>query len=272
MPSLEGTVALVTGGSRGIGRGTAASLASAGAHVYITGRTLEAEEGKPSLQRSAEAIGLAGGACTPYQCDHTDDDQTEAVFERIVSEEGRLDILVNAAWGGYQDMSEDGEFTFARPFWEQPRWRWSAMFDAGLRAAFVCSQLAARQMIPKRSGLIANISSGGADNYAWNALYGTAKAATDRLTRDMAHELKPHGVSVVSIHPGLVRTEAVLAAEAFDLTSSESPEFTGLAIEHLYSDADLLGRSGRVIGTAKLAQELGYSDIDGKEPSAMLQG
>src|SRR5262249_9444346 len=156
-------------------------------------------------------------------CDHLDDAQTAAAFATATAG-GRLDVLVNSAWGGYEGMVENGAFTWPAPFWEQPLRRWEAMMDAGVRAAFVCAAMAARLMAPQRHGLIVNISFWAARKHIGNAIYGVAKAATDKLSADMAEELRPHGVAAVSLYPGLVRTEAVLAAAtqgAFDLAESE---------------------------------------------------
>ena len=144
MADLKGQVALVTGASRGVGRGVAVGLAHAGATVFATGRTIEQAE--------------LGAGIHSIACDHTDDRAVEAVFRRMEASAGRLDILVNVAWGGYERMVEDGRFTYIAPFWEQPSWRWDAMMTAGVRAAFVASQHAARLMVPARRGLIVNIS------------------------------------------------------------------------------------------------------------------
>lgn len=245
-------VALVTGASRGVGRGVAAALADAGMLVFASGRSI------------ADAQLPAGIA--RVVCDHTNDVDVDRLFERIGSERGRLDVLVNCAWGGYERMVEDGRFTWPAPFWEQPRWRWDAMMTAGVRAAFVASQLAARVMVPARSGLIANISSWAAQKHIGNVLYGVAKAATDKLTHDMSVELRSHGVTVVSLYPGLVRTEAVLAAGVFDLSNSESPEFIGRAVAALAADPDRLTQSGRVLVAAEVAQRYGFADVDGRSP------
>lgn len=250
---LAGRVALVTGASRGVGRGVALGLAEAGATVYATGRTIED----------------LGGGIVSLRCDHTDDTAVSAVFDRIRAERGRLDVLVNSAWGGYERMVEQGRFTWPAPFWEQPPWRWDAMLTAGVRAAFVASQHAARLMVPAGHGLIANVSSWAAQKYVGNVLYGTAKAATDKLTSDMAHELRPHGVTVVSLYPGLVRTEAVLAAGVFDLSNSESPQFIGRAVAALASDPVVLTKSGTVVIAASCAQEYGFTDVDGKQPEPL---
>jgi NAD(P)-dependent dehydrogenase (short-subunit alcohol dehydrogenase family) len=140
------------------------------------------------------------------------------------------------------------------------------MMNAGVRAAFVASQHAARMMVPARRGLIANISSWAAQTHVGNVIYGVSKAATDKLTADMAHELKQHGVAVVSLYPGLVRTEAVLAAGVFDLSNSESPEFLGRTVAALASDPQVLRWSGQVVVAAALAIHYGFRDIDGRQP------
>jgi dehydrogenase/reductase SDR family protein 1 len=200
-------------------------------------------------------------------CDHTRDEQTAAVFSRIAVESGRLDILVNSAWGGFEKMiDDDGQFTWALSFWDQPEHRWSSMIDAGVRSAFVASQHAARLMVRNGRGLMVNISYWAAVKYIGNAIYGISKAATDRMTMDTALDLKPHGVAVVSLYPGLVRTEAVLESGQFDLSNSESPEFTGRVIAALADDPKLMRRSGEALVVAALALEFGIADVDGKQP------
>lgn len=183
-------------------------------------------------------------------------------------------MLVNSAWGGYERMLEDGQFTWPLPFWEQPGHRWPSMLDAGVRAAFVASSLAAKMIIARRRGLIVNISYWAARKYMGNVIYGISKAATDKMTSDMAEELRPHGVSVISLYPGLVRTEAVLNSGWFDLSNSESPEFIGRVIAALWRDAlwqdpKLPDRSGQALVAAAVARELGVRDLDGKQPVAL---
>ena len=188
------------------------------------------------------------------------------VFDHIRDEHSRLDVLVNNAWGGYDRMVEDGRFTWSDPFWEQPVWRWEAMMTAGVRAAFVASQHAARLMVPARRGLIVNVSSWAAQKHAGNLLYGVSKSATDKLTADAAHELRDHEVTVVSLYPGLVRTENVLAAGVFDLSNSESPEFQGRAVAALAADPYAARWSSQTVVTAALAEHYGFSDVDGTRP------
>jgi dehydrogenase/reductase SDR family member 1 len=252
MHSQTERVALVTGATRGVGKGVALALADAGFAVYATGR-------------SADTSDLGPGVI-PIRCDSTDDRAVARAFERIASERGRLDVLVNSAWGGYEQMVEDGQFTWPAPFWQQPLWRWEAMINVGVRGALIASQHAARLMLPVRNGLIVHLSSWAAQKYIGNTLYGVAKAATDKLASDMAHELAAHGITVVSMYPGLVRTEAVLAAGVFDLTNSESPEFIGKAVAALSADQEALRWTGKVVLAAALALEYGFKDDDGKQP------
>ena len=253
MQDLAGKVAVVTGGTRGVGGGVARELAQRGARVFVTGRSA-AETGSE-------------GSIVALRCDHRVDAEVVSAFLRIARESGRLDILVNSVWGGYERMIEDGEFTWSKPFWKQPLWRWDAMFAAGARAHYHASQLAAPQMIEQGRGLIVNISFWAAQKHVGNVAYGVAKAATDKLTADSAVELRPYGVAVVSMYPGLVRTEKVMeAAEWLDLSNSESPEFIGRAVAALAADPDVLRHSGTVLVAAAVAAEYGFSDIDGRSP------
>jgi dehydrogenase/reductase SDR family protein 1 len=251
---MQKRIAVVTGASRGVGKGIALELCRAGFIVYITGR-------------SAADMSYIQGKGTAVPCDHSDDRQVEKVFAQISQEQGRIDVLVNNAWGGYENMFENGEFTWARPFWQQPLWRWDSMFQAGVRAAYVASRLAVPLMLSQRSGLIANISFWSAQKHIGNVAYGVAKAATDKLTSDIAAELQEHNVAAVSLYPGLVRTEKIMAAaEWLDLSNSESPEFTGRAVVALANDGEVMRKSGKVLIVAALAQEYVFTDIDGKSP------
>jgi dehydrogenase/reductase SDR family protein 1 len=247
--------ALVTGASRGVGRGVAIGLASQGFTVFATGRSIESADLPPAVVR--------------IQCDHDRDADTARAFEQVAEAGHRLDVLVNSAWGGYERMVENGQFTWGLPFWQQPSHRWHSMMDTGLRSAFFASAMAAKMMVPQRRGLIVNISFWSAQKYIGNTIYGTAKAATDKMSSDMAHELRPHGVTVVPLYPGLVRTEAVIAAAQagwLDLSDSESPEFIGKVIAALHADPRLLERSGAVAIAAQLAIDFGVVDADGKQP------
>lgn len=257
MNSLARRVALVTGGSYGVGRGVARALANAGAQVFVTGRSL------PDGARLEERI-------TGLHCDHREDAAVRVAFERIARETPGIDILVNNVWGGYERMMEDGIFTWTKPFWEQPVWRWDAMFSAGARAHYVASQLAARSMTASGHGLIVNISFWAAQKHVGNVAYGVSKAATDKMTADMAVELRPYGVAVVSLYPGLVRTEKIMEAAAWlDLTNSESPEFIGRAVSALAADPDVMRHTGAVQVAASLAAEYGFTDVDGRVPRAL---
>jgi len=271
MPDLKGKVALVTGASRGVGKGVALGLAEAGATVYLTGRTVE--EGQAvgampgNLLQTAAEVDQLGGRGIAVRCDHLDDAQVRALVERIGREQGRLDILVNNVWGGYEHFYDGTEFWLERGFWTMPIVRWDKMFQAGVRAHFVASALAAPLMIEQRSGLIVNISFFAAQRDDRGVAYGTAKAADDQMARCMAHELREHNVAALTLYPGLVRTESVLrAAEHFDLSNSESPQFIGRAIAALAADPEIMRKSGQVLVAAQVALDYGFADIDGKQP------
>lgn len=250
---LHGRVAVVTGGSRGIGRGVAGELARLGAKVFVTGRT-------------ESDLATVGEGTIGIRCDHTVDADVEAAFARI-AQDGAIDVLVNSVWGGYERMVDNGEFTWMKPFWQQPLWRWDAMFSAGVRAHYHASQLAAPGMVARRRGLIVNISHWAAQKHLGNVAYGVSKAATDKMTAHMAAELQPHGVAVVSLYPGMVRTEKVMASAAWlDLSNSESPEFIGRAIAALAGDPDVIRHTGKVLVAAAVALDYGFTDIDGRSP------
>ena len=271
MARLTGCVAVVTGASRGVGRGVAIGLGEAGATVYVTGRSTSPADGRDRLGgtvfRTADAVTAAGGAGIPVVCDHSNDADTSRLFTRVRREHNRLDILVNNAWGGYRDMVEKGAFTWPYPLWRQPIWRWDAMFASGVRTSFTASRLGVPLMLPGKRGLIVNISFWAGQKYHGNALYGVAKAATDRLAADLAHELREHGIAAVSLYPGLVRTELVMAnAQFFDFSNSESPQFIGRVIAALAADPHLMEKSGKTLVAAALALEYGVTDVDGKQP------
>ncbi len=271
MGVLTGKVALVTGASRGVGRGIAQGLGEAGATVYVTGRTVVDGEAAVTLpgtiHQTAEEVTRLGGIGISARCDHSSDEEVERLFERIAAEQGRLDILVNNVWGGYEFFYDGTEFWKEKGFWTMPLSRWDKSFHAGVRAHYVAAALAAPMMIAQRSGLIVNISFFAAQRDDRGVIYGVAKAADDRMAACMAHELCEHQVAVVSLYPGLVRTEGVMkAAEHFDLSNSESPQFIGRAVAALASDPQVLEKSGQVLVAAALAQAYGFTDIDGKQP------
>lgn len=268
MVDLHGQVALVTGASRGVGKGIALSLGEAGATVYVTGRATTPSQTVPiagTVQETADEVTQRGGKGIAVVCDHNDDAQVEALFQQIQSEHGRLDILVNNAWKGYEGWHNFSYPAPDTPFWERPAAYWDENLS-GLRWAYISTRLAAPLMVQHRGGLIVNISFGVPT--PGNAAYNISKTATDRLSLEVAHALKDHGVTAVSLYPGLVRTEGVmLYAQWFDMSNSESPEFTGRAVVALAGDSNRFAKSGQVLVTAKLAQEYDFDDIDGKRPT-----
>jgi len=274
MKSLKGKVALVTGASRGIGKGCAIELGLLGATVYLTGRTVESGQHPlpGTLGATAREIADAGGEAVALACDHRDDDQVAKVFARIAADRGRLDLLVNNAF------LIPKELTSRRPFWDVPISNWDDIIDVGTRSAYVASVHAARAMVAAKRGLIVNVSSSGAAEYAWHVAYGVGKCALDRLTADTARELRPHGVAVVSLWPGFVRTERIDVGAAtgalpasLDLASAESPRFCGRAVCALASAPDPLRWTGQAVTARDLALEFGFKDVDGRLPPGPLR-
>jgi len=216
------------------------------------------------MKSLAGKVALVSGA---VRCDHVNDEEVRNLLQRIRAEENRLDILVNNVWGGYEHFNDGTEFWNEKGFWTVPLARWDRMFQAGVRAHYVASVLAAPIMIAQHSGLIVNVSFFAAQKDSAGVAYGVAKAADDRMAAAMAYELREHNVAAVSLYPGLVRTESVMkAAQYFDLSNSESPQFIGRAVAALANDPDLLQKSGQVLVAAALALEYGFTDIDGKQP------
>jgi len=275
---LKGRIAVVTGASRGGGRGIALSLGEAGATVYVTGRSVRGDTTRPDLagatvDDTAEDVTTRGGVGIPVRCDHTRDDEVAALFDRIEREGGVLDLLVNNVWGGYEDYDE----AFTDPFWEQPASRWDGMFSAGVRAHWIASQHAARLMVSRGSGLIASTTFWDRGKSLSSLPYDLAKNAVNRLAYEMALELKSHGVASVAVSPGWMRTEAVLAAYGLpiddsvrelppELEQTESILYVGRAVAALASDAKVLEKTGRILTVGDLAREYGFTDVDGSQP------
>ena len=290
-PSLAGQIALVTGASRGVGRGIALQLGEAGATVYITGRNAD------DLQKTRKEVIFRGAAdVISIPMDHSNDDEVEELFERIRKEQdGRLDICVNNAYAGINSIVEGS----GKKFYQQHIDIWDQLNGVGLRGHYLCTVFASRMMTKRKSGLIVNISSPGGLRYAFNVAYGIGKAACDRMVADCAVELRRDNVAMVSLWPGMVATEIIKkttkrifadicawapAANLYfrsseikliqdivsqtekwneDNLDAESVEFSGMAIAHLASDPDIMDKSGRILMTHDLAHEYGFKDVDG---------
>jgi dehydrogenase/reductase SDR family protein 1 len=267
---LRDRVALVTGGSRGVGKGVAIGLAEAGATVIVTARTRSSggSEWPGSLEETIAAIDEAGGKGIGLLCDHADDGSVKEVFDLIRRDHGRLDVLVNNVFAAPDVMPINV------PFWQVPTSLWDTLHRVGLRSHFVCSQFAVPLMLPQKKGLIVNTSSGGGVRYTFNVPFGVQKAGVDRMARDMAHELKPFGISAVSIWPGYIKSEK-LAAQPDRVPAAlakliaergETPVFVGRAIAALAADPDVIAKTGQVLLASELATEYGFTDVDGKIP------
>ena len=267
--SLEGKVAVVTGASRGIGKGIALALGAEGATVYVTGRTVTpgVYPLPGTVGETAAEIDKRGGKGIAVKVDHANDDEVAALFEQVRREQGRLDILVNNAFSLPEDLTEP------KPFWEKPLSNWE-MVDVGVRSNFTAAWHAAHIMVPQKSGLIVDISGYVGVTYTYGVIFGTCKSAVDRMARDMAIELQPHNIASLSLWQGLTFTERAhrnLEAnpEMKKLTVTNplvgcTPEFPGRVIVALATDPELMKRSGGTFITAEVAQDYGVTDIDGK--------
>ena len=208
-PDLSGTVAVVTGASRGVGRGIALALGESGATVYVTGRSTRGgtrtEDLPGTVEDTADEVTRRGGKGIAVRCDHGVAEQNRALADRLADEQGRLDLLVNNAWGGYE---RSAEVAFDAPFWQQPLWRYE-LFEASLRGQYDVTSRLVPLMLPHRSGLIVGISFTDGDVYLGQVGYDVFKSASDRMCRGFAADLRKKGVAAVSLHPGFVLTERV---------------------------------------------------------------
>jgi NAD(P)-dependent dehydrogenase (short-subunit alcohol dehydrogenase family) len=265
-------VALVMGASRGVGRGIAIGLGESGATVYVVGRTEEEGSSASTLpgtvHATAAAVTAAGGRGIAIPADASRDEDVARVIDRIESEQGRLDILVNAAWGGYERFT-NGKLVFG-PFWEQPLSLWDSMNSVGVRSDYVTSALAVPLMIRSGEGLIVSVSSFAGQVFIPPVAYGVAHTAIDRLARDMAEELRPHRLTSVSLYPGLVLTESVTASIEFfeHETNRETPLFIGRVVAALARDPRRFEKTGQWLVAAELAEEYQVTDENGLQPES----
>jgi NAD(P)-dependent dehydrogenase (short-subunit alcohol dehydrogenase family) len=261
-------VILVTGASRGIGRGTAVALAAPGATIYVTGRTTR-EGSAPlpgTIHETAAEITRRGGKGVAVACDHADDAQVQALFAQIAREAKRLDLLVNNA------TAIPDELVLPGGFWEKPL-SMQAILDVGLRSHYVASWYAARLMVGQREGLIVMVSSPGARCYLHGPAYGAGKAGIDKMSADMAVDLKKYQVAAVSLWAALTLTErsqVVMKAHPGEydqvMANAVHPEFMGRLLDALMRDPRLAERSGQTFYAAELAAELKVQDVDGRQP------
>jgi NAD(P)-dependent dehydrogenase (short-subunit alcohol dehydrogenase family) len=283
---LKGLVAVVTGASRGAGRGIASELGAAGAIVYVTGRSTRAEPAASyarllelsgasalpgNIEQTADEVTQQGGVGIAVRCDHTQEADVRALFSRVEHEQGRLDVLVNNAWGGHESF--DG--VFEAPFWEHSLEHWDTMFDRGVRSTLIASRIAAPSFVRQKRGLIVTTTYWDRDRYLrGNLCYDLAKSALNRLAFGVAEEMRPHGVASVAVSPGWMRTEFVLMGHETDeahwrerpaLARTESPRYLGRAVAALAADPDVMKKSGTVRRVADLAREYGFTDIDGRQ-------
>lgn len=256
MKPLFGKVALVTGGTRNVGKGIAYILGEAGAKVYVTGRSI--------TEKDVSEINKSGGNAIAVVCDHANDNEVRGLFARIEAEEGKLDILVNNAWAGYnrlRNRSQYKGFKWKEVFWKQPLELFDEMNQVGVRSNYVASVYATKLMIKNMSGLIVNISFFASRKYYGNVCYGVSKAAVDKMSQDMAVELKPFNIACLSLYPGYIDDKRRTINN-----KKESSQFVGRAILSLAKDDNIMNKTGKILIAAELGQEYGFKDIDGSEP------
>jgi NAD(P)-dependent dehydrogenase (short-subunit alcohol dehydrogenase family) len=277
-------IALVTGASRGAGRAIASELGAIGATVYVSGRSVRGgattDNVPGTIEDTSSEVTTRGGHGIAVRCDHTIDADVESLFERIRHDHGRLDLLVNNVWGGYE--SPDCRPLTIAPFWEQSLQQWDRMFTAGVRAHLTASRLAAPLMVPQRRGLLVSTTANlRALPYLKNLFYDLAKNAVSHLVWAMAQELREHNVAAVAVAPGFMRTERVV--EAFTRAGAlqhlngpggpkETPTYLGRAIVALASDPNAIEKSGELLEVGTLAREYGFTDVDGTQPAPFRSG
>lgn len=280
MQRLKNRVAVVTGASRNLGRGIALALGEQGATVYVTGRSIRGRQTADlpgaNIQDTAEEINARGGMGIPVQCDHSVDEEVEALFDRVRQEQGHLEILVNNAWGGYETITDWS--SWGAPFWEQPLSRWDVMFRVGLRSHMTSSYFAVPLILStrRRQRLIVNTTVAMEEaGYPANLFYWLSKVAINRMTYKMADELRKRKVAVVALAPGWLRTMHILQSHETDdesaykissLQGSESTRYAGRAVVALATDTEVMEKTGRLLRTRELGPEYGFTDVDGRCP------
>lgn len=272
MKRLAGRIALVTGGSRGAGRGIAVELGRAGAVVYVSGRSVRGtttNDFPGSIDETVEEIRSNGGEAYACRCDHARDKDTQALIERIRQERGRLHILVNNVWG-LHDLEVGLQ---PKPFWEYPLNLWEAMFRNGIRAQIATNHYAVPLMLEADSGLIVHTTFWDRDKYLGTFYYDLAKNAINRSVFGLAQDLANTSLTAVAVSPGWMRTELVLRnfdtdeehwKEVEALQRTESPQYIGRAVTALAGDGEVKRKHGRVLQAGELAREYGFTDIDGR--------
>lgn len=266
--TVSPAVAIVTGASRGAGRGIAIGLGAQGCTVYVTGRSEKAGDHAlaGTIYETAEAVTAAGGKGIAVRVDHSDDEQVKALFEQVEREQDKLDILVNNAAAIYDELTTPGRF------WEKSL-KLSDIINVGIRSTYVASWFAAPVMVKQGRGLIINTSGSGGVHYVYGPGYGAHKAAQDKMAADMAVDLEGTGVAALSVWMGALLTDRLKMVIASDPEKYgylwervETPEFTGRVIWALYNAPDLPAMSGQTVIGAEMAVRYGIVDEGGRQP------
>ena len=276
-PPLTGQIALVAGATRGAGRGIAVELGTAGATVYVTGRSTRAARSDlnrvETIEDTAELVTDAGGTGIAVRCDHTRPEDVAAVIERVRADHGRLNVLVNDVWGG-DPLTEWGT-----PFWQLDLAKVQALWERAVVTHLITSQHAVPLMLEHPGGLIVEVTDGDGARYRGNLAYDLVKSAVNRLALAQAEELRPHGITALAVTPGFLRSEAML--DGFGVSeanwrdagerdphflASETPRYIGRVVTALATDPHVERKSGQVLTSWDLAEEYNVYDLDGSRP------
>jgi NAD(P)-dependent dehydrogenase (short-subunit alcohol dehydrogenase family) len=271
MERLTGQVAVVTGATRGAGLGIARVLGEQGATVYVTGRSVRGAPAVPeypgSIEDAADQVTARGGRGIPVRCDHTDEQSVIELFERVQAGHGRLDVLVCNAWAGYMPYPEHNDW-FRQPFWEQSMERWDGMFTGGLRAHLMTARYGVPLMLPASRGLVIFTTFTMGRKYLGNVFYDVAKNGICRAAEVLAGELEDHEIAVLALTPGWVLAERMTGLTPIQRAQTESVEYIGRAVAALAADPGVIRRSGQTLAAGNLAREYGFTDVDGRQPTA----
>jgi NAD(P)-dependent dehydrogenase (short-subunit alcohol dehydrogenase family) len=255
---LADTVAVVSGATRGAGKGIALVLGGEGATVYVTGRTSRAGGEAPlgSVEETAEAVSARGGVGVPVRCDHRSAEEIAALVETVRGDHGRIDVLVNNAWAGYEVGVR------YEPFWELPLEHWELMVEGGLKTQFLTTRLAL-PLITRDRGLVVNTTWAVDERLHRHLVYDTVKNAVSRMTRGMAEDLRLHRIAVTAVSPGWMHTER-MSLTPEQAARTESTEYVGRGVAALAADEERMRWTGETVRVIDLARHYGFTDVDGK--------
>jgi NAD(P)-dependent dehydrogenase (short-subunit alcohol dehydrogenase family) len=271
-------VVIVAGASRGVGRGIAIALGEARVNVVVTGRSSEGgartESRSETIEDTARAVNEAGGHGYPFRCDHTNEREVDQLVSWTLRRFGRIDAAISCVWGGNEGF--DGEHyadgsSWGAPFWRRPTGQFGRFMETGVYAGLLLARAVSPAMVSAKRGLIGLVTFDTASGYLGDIYYDLAKASISRLALACSEEIRPHGVTVLALSPGHVRTERVIEAGMGD-EAGETPLYAGRAFAALLADEDVARHAGKTLRAADLARLYGFCDVDGTQPEPFRPG